>query len=119
MKNKRQFSNVLLLCFILCTIGYASMAVLGYLMFGSTVQSQITLNLPTETLSSKIAIWTALINPLSKYALMMWRWPRSLQFRFKYNNYFVECCHHGDCFPNTVTATAFQKIFFDLPKLFT
>ncbi|CAL9012926.1 unnamed protein product [Prunus brigantina] len=71
MKNKRQFSNVLLLCFILCTIGYASMAVLGYLMFGSTVQSQITLNLPTETLSSKIAICTALINPLSKYALMV------------------------------------------------
>ncbi|PQM43034.1 hypothetical protein Pyn_17670 [Prunus yedoensis var. nudiflora] len=51
IKNKRQFSNVLLLCFILCTIGYASMAVLGYLMFGSTVQSQITLNLPTEKLS--------------------------------------------------------------------
>ncbi|CAB4304237.1 unnamed protein product [Prunus armeniaca] len=71
MKNKRQFPNVLLVCFILCTLGYASMAVLGYLMFGSTVESQITLNLPTEELSSKIAIWTTLINPLSKYALMV------------------------------------------------
>uniref|UniRef100_A0A2N9ER10 Amino acid transporter transmembrane domain-containing protein n=1 Tax=Fagus sylvatica TaxID=28930 RepID=A0A2N9ER10_FAGSY len=47
MKNKRQFSNVLVVCFILCTLSYASMAVFGYLMFGSNVQSQITLNLPT------------------------------------------------------------------------
>ncbi|KAM1009630.1 hypothetical protein ACFX13_045902 [Malus domestica] len=71
MKNKRQFSNVLLLCFILCTICYASMAVFGYLMFGSTVQSQITLNLPTHKISSKVAIYTTLVNPISKYALMV------------------------------------------------
>ncbi|BFG26678.1 hypothetical protein CerSpe_129540 [Prunus speciosa] len=71
MKNKHQFSNVLLLCFILCTISYASMAVFGYLMFGSTVQSQITLNLPTRNVSSKVAIFTTLVNPISKYALMV------------------------------------------------
>ncbi|ONI19245.1 hypothetical protein PRUPE_3G267100 [Prunus persica] len=71
MKNKHQFSNVLLLCFILCTVSYASMAVFGYLMFGSTVQSQITLNLPTRNISSKVAIFTTLVNPISKYALMV------------------------------------------------
>ena len=40
-------------------------------MFGSKAQSQITLNLPIEKLSSKIAIYTTLVNPISKYALMV------------------------------------------------
>lgn len=47
------------------------MAVMGYLMFGDEVQSQITLNLPLGKLSSKVAIYTTLVNPLSKYALMV------------------------------------------------
>ncbi|KAL6324929.1 hypothetical protein AAG906_019837 [Vitis piasezkii] len=71
MRKKHQFSNVLLVCFIFCTITYAAMAILGYLMFGSNVQSQITLNLPIEKLSSRIAIYTTLVNPISKYALMV------------------------------------------------
>ncbi|KAB1211601.1 Vacuolar amino acid transporter 1 [Morella rubra] len=71
MGNKRQFTNVLLLCFTLCTVSYASMAVFGYLMFGSHVQSQITLNLPIDKLSSRVAIYTTLVNPIAKYALMV------------------------------------------------
>ncbi|WCJ25714.1 Transmembrane amino acid transporter family protein [Euphorbia peplus] len=71
MKKKHQFSNVLLICFIICTFSYASMAVIGYLMFGSNVESQITLNLPTTSFSSKIAIYTTLVNPIAKYALMI------------------------------------------------
>lgn len=71
MKKKHQFSMVLLLCFLCSTFGYASMAIIGYLMYGSKVDSQITLNLPTDRLSSKIAIYTTLVNPLSKYALML------------------------------------------------
>ncbi|OVA08999.1 Amino acid transporter [Macleaya cordata] len=70
MKDKRQFSKVLLVCFVLCTISYGSMAVLGYLMYGDNVKSQVTLNLPTENVSSKIAIYTILITPIAKYALM-------------------------------------------------
>ncbi|GMY13662.1 amino acid transporter AVT1I-like isoform X2 [Fagus crenata] len=62
---------VLVVCFILCTLSYASMAVFGYLMFGSNVQSQITLNLPIEKLSSRVAIYTTLVNPIAKYALMV------------------------------------------------
>ncbi|KAJ9683688.1 hypothetical protein PVL29_019315 [Vitis rotundifolia] len=71
MRKKNQFSTVLLVCFIFCTIAYAAMAVLGYLMFGSEVQSQLTLNLPIEKLSSRVAIYTTLVNPISKYALMV------------------------------------------------
>ncbi|ESW11564.1 hypothetical protein PHAVU_008G040900 [Phaseolus vulgaris] len=70
MTNKHQFSNVLLVCFIITTVGYASMAVIGYLMFGDEVESQITLNLPLDKVSSKLAIYTTLVNPISKFALM-------------------------------------------------
>lgn len=71
MKSKHQFNNVLLISFILCTIGYTSMAVLGYLMYGSNTLSQITLNLPIHKTSSKVAIYTTLVNPIAKYALMI------------------------------------------------
>uniref|UniRef100_A0A2C9WAV2 Amino acid transporter transmembrane domain-containing protein n=1 Tax=Manihot esculenta TaxID=3983 RepID=A0A2C9WAV2_MANES len=71
MKKKHHFSNVLLICFIFCTFTYASMAVIGYSMFGSEVQSQVTLNLPIGKLSSRVAIYTILVNPISKYALMI------------------------------------------------
>lgn len=47
------------------------MAILGYLMYGDEVESQVTLNLPEGKLSSRLAIYTALINPFSKYALMV------------------------------------------------
>ncbi|XP_057436001.1 amino acid transporter AVT1I-like [Lotus japonicus] len=71
MRNKHQFSSVLLVCFILATIGYASMAIIGYLMFGGEVESQVTLNLPLDKISSRIAIYTTLANPICKYALMI------------------------------------------------
>ncbi|GAB4827320.1 hypothetical protein Ancab_034207 [Ancistrocladus abbreviatus] len=71
MRKKHHFSKVLLLCFLCCTINYASMAIIGYLMFGSKVESQVTLNLPVWKLSSKVAIYTTLVNPVSKYALML------------------------------------------------
>ncbi|CAK9186135.1 unnamed protein product [Ilex paraguariensis] len=63
-------TSVLLPCFLLCTITYASMEVFGYLMFGSQVESQVTLNLPTEKIVQE-AIYTSLVNPISKYALMV------------------------------------------------
>lgn len=71
MKDRNQFPKVLLVCFILSTISYGSMAVLGYSIFGQNLMSQITLNLPTQNMSSKIAIWTTLINPITKYAIII------------------------------------------------
>ncbi|PIN04715.1 Amino acid transporter [Handroanthus impetiginosus] len=82
MKNQKKFSKVLLVCFLICTMSYASMAILGYLMFGSKVESQITLNLPTNKISSKVAIYTTLVNPLAKYALMVTPIVNSLENRF-------------------------------------
>lgn len=62
---------MLVICFAACTLNYASMAILGYLMYGDDVKSQVTLNLPEGKVVSKLAIYTTLINPFSKYALMV------------------------------------------------
>ncbi|XP_043706181.1 amino acid transporter AVT1I-like [Telopea speciosissima] len=86
MKHPHQFSKVLLLCFVVCTMSYASMAILGYLMYGSNVYSQVTLNLPTGKLSSKIAIYTTLVNPITKYALMITPIVSAIENKFP--------CHH-------------------------
>ena len=40
-------------------------------MFGRDVQPQVTLNLPTSQVSSKIAIYTTLVGPIAKYALLL------------------------------------------------
>ena len=65
------FLQVLVVCFVITTSVCVSMAILGYLMFGSQLKSQITLNLPTNALSAKVATYTALVNPLAKYALFL------------------------------------------------
>lgn len=61
--------QVLLLSFIICTLTYLTLAILGYLIYGQNVQSQVTLNLPTEKLSSKVAIYTIIAVPIAKFAL--------------------------------------------------
>ncbi|KAL2499938.1 Transmembrane amino acid transporter family protein [Abeliophyllum distichum] len=83
MRNQRQFSTVLVTCFVFCTITYGAMAILGYLLFGSELQSQITLNLPIENISSKVAIYTALVNPIAKYALMLMPIANAIENQFK------------------------------------
>ncbi|KAF5183610.1 Amino acid transporter [Thalictrum thalictroides] len=85
MRDKSQFNKVLLLCFVICTAGYTSMAILGYLMYGENVKSQVTLNLPTGEISSKIAIYTTLVNPVTKYALMVTPIVSAIENHLNYN----------------------------------
>ncbi|KAM0055469.1 putative amino acid transporter, transmembrane domain-containing protein [Helianthus debilis subsp. tardiflorus] len=63
--------EVLLCCFLLCTMIYSSMGAVGYRMFGANTLSEITLNLPTKKTSSRVAIFTTLVNLIVKYALLM------------------------------------------------
>lgn len=72
------------LSFFLCTITYALIAVFGYLMFGSMLESQITLNLPINKLSSKIAIYTTLVTPIAKYALILTPIIHTIENRFRF-----------------------------------
>nr|GMC67317.1 vacuolar amino acid transporter 1-like [Ipomoea batatas] len=63
------------------------MAVLGYLMFGSEALSQITLNLPTDKISSQVAIYITLVNPIAKYALMVTPIVKAIENSFALSNY--------------------------------
>lgn len=71
MKNNKHFTQVLLFSSVLCSLNYGVTAVLGYLIYGDDVQSQVTLNLPSGRLYTKVAIVMTLINPLAKYALLV------------------------------------------------
>ncbi|GLT88838.1 hypothetical protein SLE2022_068470 [Rubroshorea leprosula] len=71
MANPNQFPAVLITCFGLCTLMYAGVAFMGYTMFGEHVESQYTLNMPKDLVVSKIAVWTTVVNPFTKYALTL------------------------------------------------
>ncbi|KAF8772582.1 hypothetical protein HU200_005541 [Digitaria exilis] len=71
MSDRKMFPKVLVLCFAVSALGYGLTGVASYLMFGASTQSQVTLNLPPGNLRSKIAIYTTLVNPLTKYALFV------------------------------------------------
>lgn len=65
------FLQVLLFSFVLTTITYLLTAGVSYLMYGDGVESQIILNLPTKEISAKVAIYTTLLIPVTRYALML------------------------------------------------
>jgi len=69
MKKRTQFTAVLIASFTICTIMYAVTALMGYTMFGDETNSQFTLNMPKRFVASKLAVWTTVVNPLTKYAL--------------------------------------------------
>ncbi|PQP97470.1 vacuolar amino acid transporter 1-like [Prunus yedoensis var. nudiflora] len=71
MRDKNQFSKVVFFSFPLMTITCMVTAVTGYLMYGDGVESQITLNLPTTEVSARVAIYTILLIPIARYALMV------------------------------------------------
>uniref|UniRef100_A0A0D9YZG8 Amino acid transporter transmembrane domain-containing protein n=1 Tax=Oryza glumipatula TaxID=40148 RepID=A0A0D9YZG8_9ORYZ len=79
MSDRTKFTKALFICFAICTAIYGSFAIIGYLMFGDKTLSQITLNLPKHSFASKVALWTTVINPFTKYALLLNPLARSLE----------------------------------------
>ncbi|KAF8089847.1 hypothetical protein N665_0496s0053 [Sinapis alba] len=71
MKEPSKFPVVLFMSFGFCTLFYIAISVCGYTMFGEAIQSQFTLNMPQHFTSSKIAVWTAVITPMTKYPLTL------------------------------------------------
>jgi len=70
-KNQGSFFGWASSCcsFLLCTLLYGGMAVMGFTMFGDATASQITLNLPGQFLASKIAVWTTVGHHCSVHSL--------------------------------------------------
>ncbi|XP_052623028.1 amino acid transporter AVT1B [Lactuca sativa] len=79
MEKKSQYPLVILASFGICTLIYAGVAIMGYMMFGESTESQFTLNLPPNLLASKIAIWATVITPVTKYALVISPVAKSLE----------------------------------------
>ncbi|CAI9765620.1 unnamed protein product [Fraxinus pennsylvanica] len=79
MADKTKFIRALVVCFFLCVLIYGGAAIMGFLMFCRDTKSQITLNLPQHTVGSKIALWTTVVTPLTKYALLMNPLARSIE----------------------------------------
>ncbi|XP_072151229.1 amino acid transporter AVT1B isoform X1 [Setaria viridis] len=71
LKKRNQFPAVLFTCIALSTVLFAGAAIMGYIMFGESTESQFTLNLPPNLVASKIAVWTTVTNPITTYALTM------------------------------------------------
>ncbi|KAI3866410.1 hypothetical protein MKW92_048323 [Papaver armeniacum] len=71
MAKPSQYTSVLLTSFTIVTLLYGVVAVMGYSMFGESTLSQFTLNMPQDLVASKIALWTTVVNPFTKYALTM------------------------------------------------
>nr|XP_023913895.1 amino acid transporter AVT1D-like [Quercus suber] len=71
MREPSRFPSVLIVSFIFCFIMCTGVAICGFLMFGNSIESQFTLNMPSEYVASKIAVWTMVVNPLTKYALTL------------------------------------------------
>uniref|UniRef100_A0A6I9QM38 Amino acid transporter AVT1C n=1 Tax=Elaeis guineensis var. tenera TaxID=51953 RepID=A0A6I9QM38_ELAGV len=69
LKERSQYPSVLFTSFAICTTMFAGVAVMGYLMFGESALSQFTLNMPHNLAASKLAVWTTVVNPVSKYPL--------------------------------------------------
>ncbi|KAK5804257.1 hypothetical protein PVK06_031906 [Gossypium arboreum] len=71
MKEPSRFPLVLIASIIFCWFMSTGAAFSGFLIFGDSVESQFTLNMPTKFAASKIAVWTVVIITISKYALTL------------------------------------------------
>jgi hypothetical protein len=73
------------------------MGVIGYLMYGESLKSQVTLNLPSKNIGSSIAIYTTLINPFTKFALLITPIAEAIEDSLHIGKNRTVSCLHQDC----------------------
>ena len=60
-------------------------------MYGEHLTSQVTLNLPVRKISAKIAIYTTLVSPLTKYALLTAPIFKAIEDKFRLSKSRILC----------------------------
>lgn len=110
------FLQVLVLCFVITTSVCASIAISGYLLYGSELETQITLNLPTNTLSSKVATYTAVINPNAKFTLILKPLVDAIERRFLsvHGNIIYHLCTRNMLLGSTVIVAIILPYYYDI-----
>lgn len=81
-------------------------------MFGEHLASQVTLNLPTKNISSKIAIYTTLMNPITKYALVIAPIAASVEETFPFRESKMMSCIIRTCLVMSTVFVALLVPFF-------
>ncbi|KZV57202.1 vacuolar amino acid transporter 1-like [Dorcoceras hygrometricum] len=71
MDDPSRFHSLLVISFAIAGLLYAGVAVFGFLMFGEATDPQFTLNLPKTLIASKIAGWTVVVAPVTKFSLSL------------------------------------------------
>ncbi|EXC14802.1 hypothetical protein L484_009456 [Morus notabilis] len=69
MKEPSRFPYVLVMSFVSCLLISIGVGACGCLIFGDSIESQLTLSMPKKFVASKVAVWTMVAIPLTKYAL--------------------------------------------------
>jgi len=74
LQDKSMFPSILNLVYVICTALYMGMGMIGYLLFTSYTQEELTLNLVDvagDSVVVNIALWLTIINPFTKFALTL------------------------------------------------
>ncbi|KAI9476164.1 MAG: transmembrane amino acid transporter protein-domain-containing protein [Benjaminiella poitrasii] len=75
MKRPKDFDKMVNYTYIVTALVYLTVAVAGYIMFGSDTMQEITLNLVTipeyNQMLTRLAVWLIALNPVAKYGLTL------------------------------------------------
>lgn len=75
LKEKEKFTKLINIDYFFCFLLYFTMAFVGYLLYTSTTKEEITINLYDNFSKTNflvdICIWTIIINPSTKFGLML------------------------------------------------
>lgn len=65
MKDPSKFTEVSIVTFTFVTALYTALGFMGAKLFGSGVNSQITLSMPRHLVFTKIALWATVLTPMT------------------------------------------------------